>query len=60
MLRLFISDAVLYSHWSDLNAFLHRSLSVSQVKQAVQEAIEMQRKYPDIVAGFDLVISSLT
>uniref|UniRef100_A0A672P448 adenosine deaminase n=1 Tax=Sinocyclocheilus grahami TaxID=75366 RepID=A0A672P448_SINGR len=29
--------------------------SVSQVKQAVQEAIEMQRKYPDIVAGFDLV-----
>ncbi|XP_043093774.1 adenosine deaminase 2-A [Puntigrus tetrazona] len=34
---------------------VHRSLSVSQVKQAVQEAIEMQRKYPDIVAGFDLV-----
>ncbi|KTF90681.1 hypothetical protein cypCar_00046079 [Cyprinus carpio] len=34
---------------------VHRSLSVSQVKQAVQEAIEMQRKYPDIIAGFDLV-----
>ncbi|KAI2665563.1 Adenosine deaminase 2-A [Labeo rohita] len=34
---------------------VHRSLSVSQVKQAVQEAIKMQRKYPDIVAGFDLV-----
>lgn len=57
---LFISDAVLYSHCSDLNEFLHRSLSVSQVKQAVQEAIEMQRKYPDLVAGFDLVITSLT
>ncbi|XP_016390838.1 adenosine deaminase CECR1-A-like [Sinocyclocheilus rhinocerous] len=34
---------------------VHRSHSVSQVKQAVQEAIEMQRKYPDIIAGFDLV-----
>nr|XP_687719.2 adenosine deaminase CECR1-A [Danio rerio] len=33
----------------------HRSSSVSRVKQAVQEAIEMQRKYPEIVAGFDLV-----
>ncbi|XP_026081729.1 adenosine deaminase 2-A-like [Carassius auratus] len=43
----FIGSRVIFS--------VHRSLSVSQVKQAVQEAIEMQRKYPDIVAGFDLV-----
>ncbi|XP_077090932.1 adenosine deaminase 2-A isoform X4 [Siphateles boraxobius] len=34
---------------------VHRNLYVYQVKGAVQEAIEMQRKYPDIVAGFDLV-----
>ncbi|TRY58926.1 hypothetical protein DNTS_003129 [Danionella cerebrum] len=33
----------------------HRSSGVSQVKQAVQEAVEMQRRFPDIVAGFDLV-----
>ncbi|KAI7792148.1 putative adenosine deaminase CECR1-A [Triplophysa rosa] len=43
----FIGSRVIYS--------IHRSLSVSTVKQAVQEAIEMQRKYPDILAGFDLV-----
>ncbi|XP_052410943.1 adenosine deaminase 2-A [Carassius gibelio] len=43
----FIGSRVIFS--------VHRSLSVSQVKQAVKEAIEMQRKYPDIVAGFDLV-----
>ncbi|CAM4563123.1 unnamed protein product [Leuciscus chuanchicus] len=34
---------------------VHRNLYVYQVKGAVQETIEMQRKYPDIVAGFDLV-----
>ncbi|KAG1952768.1 adenosine deaminase 2-A isoform X2 [Pimephales promelas] len=34
---------------------VHRNLYAYQVKWAVQEAIEMQRKYPDIVAGFDLV-----
>ncbi|XP_051546483.1 adenosine deaminase 2-A [Myxocyprinus asiaticus] len=34
---------------------VHRSLSVSEVKKDIQEAIEMQKQYPDIIAGFDLV-----
>ncbi|XP_073668532.1 adenosine deaminase 2-A isoform X2 [Paramisgurnus dabryanus] len=43
----FIGSRIIYS--------IHRSLSVSKVKQAVQEAIKMQRQYPDVLAGFDLV-----
>ncbi|CAL8242541.1 unnamed protein product [Merluccius merluccius] len=34
---------------------VHRALSVSRVKAAVMEAIQMQRDFPDVVAGFDLV-----
>ncbi|XP_059895002.1 adenosine deaminase 2-A isoform X1 [Gadus macrocephalus] len=34
---------------------VHRSLSVSRVKAAVMEAIQMQSDFPDVVAGFDLV-----
>ncbi|XP_030626135.1 adenosine deaminase 2-A [Chanos chanos] len=34
---------------------VHRVLSVSQVKAAIMEAIRMQKVYPEIVAGFDLV-----
>ncbi|KAI4903871.1 hypothetical protein NFI96_022131 [Prochilodus magdalenae] len=34
---------------------VHRVLSLSQVKQAVRDTIEMQKQYPDIIAGFDLV-----
>lgn len=32
-----------------------RALSVSEVKAAVTEAIQLQRDFPDVVAGFDLV-----
>jgi len=31
------------------------ALSVSEVKAAVKEAIQLQRDFPDVVAGFDLV-----
>lgn len=34
---------------------VHRALSVSQVKAAVMEAIQLRRDFPDVVAGFDLV-----
>ncbi|KAL0962877.1 hypothetical protein UPYG_G00346650 [Umbra pygmaea] len=34
---------------------VHRVLSVSAVKAAVKEAIQMQKDFPEIVAGFDLV-----
>uniref|UniRef100_A0A3P8ZGR2 adenosine deaminase n=1 Tax=Esox lucius TaxID=8010 RepID=A0A3P8ZGR2_ESOLU len=34
---------------------VHRALSVSEVKAAVKEAIQMQKDFPEIVAGFDLV-----
>lgn len=32
-----------------------RALSVSQVKAVVKEAIQMQRDFPEVIAGFDLV-----
>lgn len=32
-----------------------RVLSVSDVKAAVKEAIQMQKDFPEFVAGFDLV-----
>ncbi|XP_061920778.1 adenosine deaminase 2-A [Entelurus aequoreus] len=34
---------------------VHRALSASEVKAAVKEAIELQKSFPDVVAGFDLV-----
>uniref|UniRef100_A0A8C5G381 adenosine deaminase n=1 Tax=Gouania willdenowi TaxID=441366 RepID=A0A8C5G381_GOUWI len=34
---------------------VHRALGVSEVKAAVKEAIELQREFPEVVAGFDLV-----
>ncbi|CAL8318456.1 unnamed protein product [Lota lota] len=34
---------------------VHRTLSVSRVKAAVMDAIQMQRDFPNVVAGFDLV-----
>ncbi|XP_041710008.1 adenosine deaminase 2-A-like [Coregonus clupeaformis] len=34
---------------------VHRVLSVSDVKAAVKEAIQMQKDFPELVAGFDLV-----
>uniref|UniRef100_A0A672ZHB8 adenosine deaminase n=2 Tax=Sphaeramia orbicularis TaxID=375764 RepID=A0A672ZHB8_9TELE len=34
---------------------VHRALSVSEVTAAVKEAIQLQRDFPDIVAGFDIV-----
>ncbi|KAG7270307.1 hypothetical protein CRUP_030207 [Coryphaenoides rupestris] len=34
---------------------VNRALSVSQVKAAVMEAIQLQRDFPDVVTGFDLV-----
>uniref|UniRef100_A0A3Q1JEG5 adenosine deaminase n=1 Tax=Anabas testudineus TaxID=64144 RepID=A0A3Q1JEG5_ANATE len=34
---------------------VHRALSVSVVKAAVKEAIELHKDFPDVVAGFDVV-----
>uniref|UniRef100_A0A8C7ZH70 adenosine deaminase n=1 Tax=Oryzias sinensis TaxID=183150 RepID=A0A8C7ZH70_9TELE len=34
---------------------VHRALSLSEVKAAVQEAIQLKKEFPDIVAGFDMV-----
>ncbi|KAL6116719.1 ada2 [Pungitius sinensis] len=34
---------------------VHRALSVSEVKAAVKEAIQLQADFPDVVAGFDMV-----
>ncbi|XP_040886338.1 adenosine deaminase 2-A [Toxotes jaculatrix] len=34
---------------------VHRALSVSEVKAAVKEAIQLQKDFPDVVAGFDMV-----
>lgn len=34
-----------------------RALGVSEVKAAVKEAIQLQRDFPDVVAGFDMVTS---
>ncbi|KAK7886103.1 hypothetical protein WMY93_025724 [Mugilogobius chulae] len=33
----------------------HRALGVSDVKAAVKEAIQLQKDFPDVVAGFDIV-----
>uniref|UniRef100_A0A8C6T829 adenosine deaminase n=1 Tax=Neogobius melanostomus TaxID=47308 RepID=A0A8C6T829_9GOBI len=33
----------------------HRALGVSEVKAAVKEAIQLQKDFPDVVAGFDIV-----
>ncbi|XP_020502220.1 adenosine deaminase 2-A [Labrus bergylta] len=34
---------------------VHRALGVSDVKAAVKEAIQLQKDFPDVVAGFDMV-----
>ncbi|XP_051911387.1 adenosine deaminase 2-A isoform X2 [Hippocampus zosterae] len=34
---------------------VHRSSSASEVKAAVKEAVALQKDFPDVVAGFDLV-----
>ncbi|KAM3588093.1 uncharacterized protein V6R79_021068 [Siganus canaliculatus] len=34
---------------------VHRALSVSEVTAAVKEAIQLQKDFPDVVAGFDMV-----
>ncbi|KAG9280567.1 adenosine deaminase 2-A [Astyanax mexicanus] len=34
---------------------VHRVLSLSVVKQAVKNAIQMEKQYPEIIVGFDLV-----
>ncbi|XP_034433990.1 adenosine deaminase 2-A [Hippoglossus hippoglossus] len=34
---------------------VHRALSVSEVKEAIKEAIQLQKNFPDVVAGFDMV-----
>ncbi|KAM8884411.1 adenosine deaminase 2-A isoform 1-T1 [Synchiropus picturatus] len=34
---------------------VHRALSVPEVKMAVKEAIQLQKTFPDVVAGFDMV-----
>uniref|UniRef100_A0AAR2JXZ4 adenosine deaminase n=1 Tax=Pygocentrus nattereri TaxID=42514 RepID=A0AAR2JXZ4_PYGNA len=34
---------------------VHRELSLSQVKQTISDTIELQKRYPEIIAGFDLV-----
>lgn len=35
----------------------YRIQNLSMVKQAVKDTIEMQKRYPEIIAGFDLVKS---
>ncbi|XP_021177862.2 adenosine deaminase 2-A isoform X1 [Fundulus heteroclitus] len=34
---------------------VHRALSVSEVRAAVTEAIQLKKDFPDVVAGFDMV-----
>ncbi|XP_017267151.1 adenosine deaminase 2-A isoform X2 [Kryptolebias marmoratus] len=34
---------------------VHRALSVSEVRAAVKEAIQLKKDFPDVVAGFDMV-----
>ncbi|XP_041833865.1 adenosine deaminase 2-A [Melanotaenia boesemani] len=34
---------------------VHRALSVSEVKAAVKEAIQLKKEFPDVVVGFDMV-----
>lgn len=36
---------------------MYRLLNLSKVKKAVKDTIEMQKRYPEIIAGFDLVKS---
>lgn len=36
-------------------ALLSRALGVSEVKAAVKEAIQLQKDFPDVVVGFDMV-----
>lgn len=41
-------------------AAFFRALSVSEVKAAIKEAIQLQKDFPDVVAGFDMVRSDLS
>lgn len=41
-------------------AAFFRALSVSEVKEAIKEAIQLQKDFPDVVAGFDMVRSDLS
>ncbi|XP_006781229.1 adenosine deaminase 2-A [Neolamprologus brichardi] len=34
---------------------VHRALTISEVKAAVKEAIQLQKDFPDVIAGFDMV-----
>ena len=44
----------------DVVAAFFRALSVSEVKAAVKEAIQLQKDFPDVVAGFDMVRHELS
>lgn len=41
-------------------AAVFRALGVSEVKAAVKEAIQLQKDFPDVVAGFDMVRGDLS
>lgn len=43
--------------WFFFVAASFRALSVSEVKAAVKEAMQLQKDFPDVVAGFDMVRS---
>lgn len=48
-----------YSFMSTTAAAFFRALGVSEVKAAIKEAIQLQKDFPDVVAGFDMVRSDL-
>lgn len=55
-LSLWVCDESLNLVVYDVSGCFHlRAMSVSKVKEAVQEAIQLQKDFPDVVAGFDLV-----
>lgn len=44
---------------SDSVVAFFRALSISEVETAVKEAIQLQKDFPDVVAGFDMVRTGL-